>query len=393
MKRISILGSTGSIGTSALRVVRRHPDRFQVVGLAAGRNLDLLAEQVREFRPMACSVADDDLAAALRRRLPADLRCEVLSGVAGNVTVASCPEADTVLSAIVGAAGLVPTFAAIKARKRVALANKETLVMAGELVMEEVRRQGVEMLPVDSEHSALFQSLVGHRREDVHRLVLTASGGPFLTRRAEELARVTVDEALNHPRWKMGPKVSIDSSTLMNKGLECIEARWLFDMPMDRIQVCIHPQSIIHSMVEYVDGSVVAQLAVPDMQIPIAYALSYPERIEVDLPRLDLFEVGRLTFLPPDEAKFPCLRLAFQAAASGGALPAVLNAANETAVNAFLMRRIGYRQIPELIEAVLGACDLAAPRTVSDVMAADLWARNRAEGWVRSRRQALSAPV
>lgn len=382
MKRLAILGSTGSIGTSALQVVRRHPDRFQVVGLAAGRNLDLLAEQVREFRPLICSVADDDLAAALRRRLPSALKCEVVSGVTGNVAVAGMAEAEVVLSAIVGAAGLVPTFAAIRAGKRVALANKETLVMAGELVMAEVRSRGVELLPVDSEHSALFQSLAGHRREDVARLILTASGGPFLGRTAAEVAAVSIDEALNHPRWKMGPKVTIDSATLMNKGLECIEARWLFDLPMDRIAVCIHPQSIIHSLVEYIDGSVVAQLAIPDMQIPIAYALSYPERLELDLPRLDLFEVGRLTFLPPDEARFPCLRLAFQAAAAGGAMPAVLNAANEVAVGAFLSRRIRFGQIPELIEAVLAGCRLKAPSNLSEVLAADAWARRQAQGLI-----------
>lgn len=388
MKRLSILGSTGSIGTSALKVVRRHPDRFQVVGLAAGRNLELLGEQVREFRPLLCSVANEDLAAALRRRLPQGLPCEVTSGVTGNVAVAGLAEADLVLSAIVGAAGLVPTFAAIRGGKRVALANKETLVMAGELVMEEVRRRGVELLPVDSEHSALFQSLVGHRREDVRRIILTASGGPFLTRSAEEVAAVSPEEALNHPRWKMGPKVTIDSATLMNKGLECIEARWLFDMPMERIAVCIHPQSIIHSMVEYVDGSLIAQLAVPDMQIPIAYALSYPERVTLDLPPLDLFEVGKLTFLPPDEARFPCLRLAFQAAASGGALPVVLNAANETVVGAYLARRIRFGQIPRLIGAVLEACSLPAPANIGDVLAADAWARARVQGLIGTGREA-----
>jgi 1-deoxy-D-xylulose-5-phosphate reductoisomerase len=389
LKRISILGSTGSIGTNALRVVRRHPDRFQVVGLAAGRNLDLLAEQVAEFRPLVCSVADEGLAAALRRRLPRGLACEVVSGVTGNVDVAGLAEADIVLSAIVGAAGLVPTYAAIRAGKRVALANKETLVMAGELVMAEVKRQGVGLLPVDSEHSAVFQSLAGHRREDVHRIILTASGGPFLARRPEEVANVTPDEALEHPRWKMGPKVTIDSATLMNKGLECIEAHWLFDMPMERIQVCVHPQSIIHSMVEYVDGSLIAQLAIPDMQIPIAYALSHPERVELELPRLDLFEVGRLTFLPPDERKFPCLRLAFQAAAAGGALPAVLNAANEAAVNAYLARRLSFGRIHELIEAVLEACDLSAPRSISDVLSADAWARRRADAYLTARQSVV----
>jgi 1-deoxy-D-xylulose-5-phosphate reductoisomerase len=388
VRRLSILGSTGSIGTNALQVVRRYPDRFRVVGLAAGRNIDLLARQAAEFKPLVCSVADEALAAALRQRLPGELGCEVLSGVAGSVTVAGLAEADTVVSAIVGAAGLVPTYAAIQAGKRIALANKETLVMAGELVMAEVGRLEVELLPVDSEHSALFQSLRGHRREDVHRIILTASGGPFLRRPAAELARVGPDEALKHPRWKMGPKVTIDSATLMNKGLECIEARWLFDMPMARIQVCIHPQSIIHSMVEYVDGSVIAQLAIPDMQIPIAYALSYPERLELELPRLDLFEVERLSFLPPDEQKFPCLRLAYQAAAAGGALPAVLNAANETAVNAFLARRIRFGRIHELIESVLEECDLPAPGSIGEVLAADAWARNRAEGLIRARHEA-----
>ncbi|MFH0810702.1 MAG: 1-deoxy-D-xylulose-5-phosphate reductoisomerase [Pseudomonadota bacterium] len=380
MKNISILGSTGSIGTSALCVVRRHPDRFRVVGLAAGRkNLELLARQVAEFSPLVCSVADGARAAELRARLPKGCPCRVLSGPDGSVAVAVLPEAEMVVSAIVGAAGLAPTYAAIEAGKRIALANKETLVMAGEIIMREVERRGVELLPVDSEHSAIFQSLEGHQRQDVHRIILTASGGPFLNRPKEELSGVTPEEALNHPRWKMGPKVTIDSSTLMNKGLECIEARWLFAIPMDKIQVCIHPQSIIHSMVEYIDGSIIAQLGVPDMQLPIAYALSRPDRLELDVPRLDLFEVGKFTFLRPDLDKFGCLRLAFQAAAAGGALPAVLNAANEVAVNAFLSRRMGYGQIQELVASVMHECDLAAPGSIEDVHAADFWARRRAE--------------
>ena len=317
MKRIAILGSTGSIGRSALQVVEQFPDRLQVVALAAGRNIDLLAEQIHRFRPRLAAVFDLQLAKDLTNRLQPAIEVEVVAGSQGYQQVASCAEAEMILSSMVGAAGLIPTLSAIRAGKDVALANKETLVMAGALVMGAVRRSQVELLPVDSEHNAIFQAMAGHRREDLKRILLTASGGPFLNMPKEQLESVTPTQALAHPNWAMGPKISIDSATLMNKGLEVIEAKWLFDVPVEKIDVHVHPQSIVHSMVEYVDGSVIAQMGIPDMRIPIAYALAYPERLELDLPRLDFFTVQTLTFQEPDLNRFPCLKLAFAACKAG----------------------------------------------------------------------------
>lgn len=377
MKRISILGSTGSIGVSTLDIVSRFPERFEIVGLAAGGNIDLLKEQIGRFRPRYVSVSEEAAALSLK-----GMDCHVLHGIEGAIAVATAHEADMVVSAIVGAAGLVPTVAAIKAGKEIALANKETLVMAGELVIREAREAGVNILPVDSEHSAIFQSIVGHNREEIKRLILTASGGPFLNYPAERLKEVTPDDALNHPNWQMGKKVTVDSASLMNKGLEVIEARWLFDIPADRIDVHVHPQSIIHSMVEYIDGSVIAQMGIPDMRIPISYALSYPERLPIPLPSLNLFEIEKLTFLKPDHERFPCLNLAYKALRAGGTMPAVLNAANEIAVDAFLNNRIRFPEIPAIIEKVMSYHKNGAASHVDDILRADLWARGKAKEMV-----------
>jgi 1-deoxy-D-xylulose-5-phosphate reductoisomerase len=376
LKRIVILGSTGSIGRNSLWVAERFPDRFQVVGLAAGRNIELLAEQVQRFRPRLVSVLTAELAGELRRRLPS--ATEVLAGLSGYQQVAALPEAELVLSAMVGAAGLMPTLAAIRAGKEVALANKEALVMAGDLVTSEVGRHQVILLPVDSEHSAIFQALAGHRRQDLKRVVLTASGGPFLHATLDDLHRVTPAQALAHPNWRMGPKVTIDSATLMNKGLEVIEARWLFDLGLPQIAIAIHPQSIVHSLVEYIDGSVIAQLGIPDMRVPIAYALSYPERLPLDLPPLDLPAAQNLTFLEPDRARFPCLGLAFAALQAGGTMPAVLNAANEVAVEAFLAGRIPFLAIGAVVEETLGRHRSSPAVDVEVILSADRWAREEA---------------
>jgi 1-deoxy-D-xylulose-5-phosphate reductoisomerase len=377
MKHIAILGSTGSIGVSTLDVVRQHPGRFSVAGLAAGSNVRLLAEQVREFRPKVVSVRDASSVAALREELGADCP-ELLHGTEGASAVASADEAEFVVSAIVGAAGLVPTVAAIRAGKHIGLANKETMVVAGRLVSDLARKHGVEILPVDSEHSAIYQSLAGHRHEDVLRVILTASGGPFLNTPAEELRKVTPARALKHPKWDMGAKITIDSSTLMNKGLEVIEAHWLFDMPADKIGVVVHPQSIIHSMVEYIDGCVMAQLGVPDMRAPIAYAMAWPERCPSGIGRLDLAKTGTLTFLEPDTGRFPCLRLAYDALKAAKTYPAVLNAANEVAVAAFLDGRIGFTGIPELVERTMQAHEAWEPVELDEYLQADAWARKTA---------------
>jgi 1-deoxy-D-xylulose-5-phosphate reductoisomerase len=379
LKRIAILGSTGSIGRSSLQVIEQFSDRFQVVALAAGKNIDLLAQQIHHFRPKLAAVLDQQLAKDLADRLQPDTPVEVLAGPAGYQQVACCVDADIVLSAMVGAAGLIPTLSAIRAGKDVALANKETLVMAGALVMEEVRRARVTLLPVDSEHNAIFQALQGNRREDLKRILLTASGGPFLNLTMEELESVTPAQALAHPNWAMGPKITIDSATLMNKGLEVIEAKWLFDVPVEKIDVHIHPQSIVHSMVEYVDGSVIAQMGIPDMRTPIAYALAYPERVELDLPRLDLFASKILTFLEPDFSRFPCLNLAFTACKAGGTMPAVLNAANEVAVQAFLDNRIPFSRIAKLVNQAMQEHVREPAAELEAILEADSWARQRTE--------------
>lgn len=377
MKYISLLGATGSIGDSTLDVVRRHPDAYQVVAMACGRNIDKMRELIREHRPRLVSVERESDVARLREGLQETV--EVLWGEAGAKAVATHDQANYVLSAMVGAAGLAPTLAAIQSGKTIGLANKETMVVAGEFMNAAAKEAGVEILPVDSEHSAIFQCLVGEKKSQVHRLILTASGGPFLETPQAEFAKITVEQALKHPNWDMGAKITIDSSTLMNKGLELVEARWLFDLPPEQLDVIVHPQSIIHSMVEYQDGSVMAQLGMPDMRVPIAYALSYPDRLKNDWPRLDLADVAKLTFFKPDEEKFRCLYLAKQAMKGAGTLPAVLNAANEIAVAKFLNREIAYLQIPQVVEETLAAHDSKTAHSLEEIMAADRWARDFAQ--------------
>jgi len=353
MKRLTVLGATGSVGRRALELVAHFPEQFRVEGLAArGSNPDLMAELCRVHQPRAVALSDEGAVDALARAL-AHPRPEILGGARGLVTLARELESDVVLSAIVGGAGLLPTMAAIEAGKAVAIANKEPLVMAGSLMTAAARRHKAPLLPVDSEHSAIYQCLEGQQRGQVHRILLTASGGPFRRLSKAEMAAVTVEDALNHPTWKMGAKITVDSATLMNKGLEVIEARWLFNLPSEQVQIVVHPQSIIHSMVEYVDGSVIAQLGVADMGIPILYALNYPDRLPWPGERLDLTKAGPLTFEEPDVERFPCLALARQALTAAGCAPAILNAANEVAVGAFLEGRIRYTQIAELIAAAL----------------------------------------
>lgn len=378
MKKIAILGSTGSIGVNTLKVVEKFAGRFQVSALAAGRNIRLLKEQILEFKPKTVSVIDEDTARELREILPHS-GVEIGYGIEGVRAVATLPEAELVVSAIVGTAGLIPTIAAIEAGKKIALANKETLVAAGPMVLAAARQNGIQVIPIDSEHSAIFQALQGHRRKDVRRIILTASGGPFLDWPLKQLKKATPREALAHPNWQMGEKISIDSATLMNKGLEVIEARWLFDLLPDKIEVLIHPQSIIHSMVEYIDGSVVAQLSVPDMQGPIAYALAYPERLEAALSPVDFCELKKLTFLPTDEQRFPSLSLAYRALETGESMPAVLNAANEIAVKAFLEERIRFTDIPRIIEKTMDTYPGPVAGSIEEILEVDRGARKKAE--------------
>jgi 1-deoxy-D-xylulose-5-phosphate reductoisomerase len=377
MKRIAILGSTGSIGCSSLKVIEAHPQAYQVMALAAGRNMDLLAEQVRKFRPVEVAVSGEPEAERLKGHLEGGPRPRVVSGREGLLHLAALEEVDTIISAIAGAAGLVPTYAAIRAGKTIALANKETMVMAGPLVIEEAKRKRVALLPVDSEHSAIFQCLQGHSRDDVRRVILTGSGGPFKDFSYEEMEKVTPEQALKHPKWNMGPKITVDSATLMNKGLELIEARWLFGLDIHQIQILIHPQSVVHSMVEYKDGSIIAQLGIPDMITPISYALSYPRHRDTALPALDLEQVGTLRFMKPDTRKFRCLGLALRAAEIGQSMPAVLNGANEMAVELFLQGRIGFLRIPSLIEETMEAHTPFVIDSIERVMEADAWARQR----------------
>jgi 1-deoxy-D-xylulose-5-phosphate reductoisomerase len=378
MKKLTILGSTGSIGVSTLEVVTAQPDMFRVVALTAGSNLELLKQQIETFSPDLVSVLSEENARALKRMLPGKKKPEILHGVEGMIAAATASETTMVVAAIVGAAGLVPTAAAVMAGKDVALANKETLVTAGHLIMDMVREQGVKLYPVDSEHCAVFQSMVGHRDQDISRLILTASGGPFLNWSREKLASATVTDALNHPNWSMGRKITVDSATMMNKGLEVIEARWLFNIPVERIAVNVHPQSIIHSMVEYLDGSVMAQMGVPDMKGPIAYALTYPARIPSGVKPLDLTTLSGLTFFNPDLVRFPALKLAYQALQAGESMPAVMNAANEIAVEAFLGGRIGFMAIAESIERVMDLHTPHALNSIEEVLEADRWGRRTA---------------
>jgi len=378
MKRLAILGSTGSIGRHTLDVVAAHPNEFQVTALAAGSNLDLLERQARSFRPGLLAVANEAGRAELCRRF-AGAGIEVASGPAGLCRAATLPEVDVVVSAIVGAAGLRPTMAAARAGKVIALANKESLVMAGGLLTAEVRRQRGRILPVDSEHSAIFQCLNGGDRRQVRRLILTASGGPFRGLPSSAFAAITPEQALHHPTWSMGPKITIDSATLMNKGLEVIEAGWLFDVPVDRVDVIVHPQSTVHSMVEYVDGALLAQLGVPDMRVPIQYALTYPERRACPAAPLRLETLAGLTFESVDRERFPCLDLAYDAARAGGCMPAVLNAANEVAVGWFLGRRIGFDAIPGVIRKALDGWPRQEVASVEEVLEVDGAVRRRLE--------------
>ena len=348
MKKIAILGSTGSIGTQTLEVVRENKD-IEVLGLAAGNNIKLLEEQIREFRPKLAAVWKEEKAKELRENIK-DLDVKVVSGMDGLIEIAVMEESEILVTAIVGMIGIRPTIEAIKAGKDIALANKETLVTAGHIIMPLAKEHNVAILPVDSEHSAIFQSLQGNKRSQLHKILLTASGGPFRGRKREDLWNIQVEDALKHPNWEMGRKITIDSSTLVNKGLEVIEAKWLFDVDIDQIEVVVHPQSIIHSMVEYVDGAIIAELGTPDMKLPIQYALYYPERRYLPGDRVDFAALSQLTFEKPDLETFYGLRLAMEAGKAGGSLPTVFNAANELAVSKFLDRKIGYLQIPEIIE-------------------------------------------
>lgn len=383
MKNIVILGSTGSIGTNTLDIVEKFPSHFRVVGLTAATSDEKLEAQVRQFRPRLVALSDAQAAARLRKRCD-QLDVEVASGPEGVAEVARLPECHLVISSIVGGAGLLPTLSAIRAGKNVALANKEPMVMAGQLMQAEAHDHGVRIFPVDSEHSAIFQSLEGHRREDVRRLILTASGGPLWDMAKDEMADVKPERALKHPNWKMGAKITIDSATLMNKGLEVIEARWLFDIEPARIDVLVHRESIIHSLVEYNDGSVMAQLGLPDMRTPISYAMQYPERIPLELPALDLAEVGTLTFHRPDTDRFPCLALGYEAVRAGGTMPAILNAANEVAVAAYLHEGIRFGDIPQVIRSTMEAHKTRELRSLEDALEADAWGRQKASALVHS---------
>lgn len=379
MKYFSVLGSTGSIGKNVLNVVRQFPDRFAVKALAAATNIELLADQILEFRPETAVVVNGDYAKLLQEKLPSHVNVNITYGDDGYHEAATLSRVDMVVSAIVGAAGLKPTVSAIKAGKDIALANKETLVMAGDYVMGLAGEHGVRILPVDSEHSAVFQCMEGHNSDGVSKIILTASGGPFRERPASRFNTITPEDALAHPTWQMGRKISIDSATLMNKGLEVIEAKYLFDIPCDAIDVVVHPQSIVHSMVAFHDGSVLAQMGAPDMRGAIAYAMSWPERLPLDLPVPDFAGLGSLKFEAPDLKRFPCLALAFDACREGQTMPAVLNAANEIAVQAFLDRKIKFVHISEIIENTMDKHLLEKNPDISDIIKADQWARDMAE--------------
>jgi len=380
MRKISLLGSTGSIGKSTLEVVTQHPEKFQVVALAAGENIELLAEQIRIFKPKVVSVGNERSIPILRKRL-GDSATEIVWGEEGLLQVAAYPEADFVMTAIVGSVGVAPTLAAIEAGKTIGLANKETLVSAGHLVMKAAKEKGVAIIPVDSEHSAIFQCLQGERREDVSKIIITASGGSFRQRTRAELQNVTVTDALQHPNWNMGAKITIDSATMMNKGFEVIEAHWLFGLPYEQIECVLHYESIIHSMVEYKDRAVMAQLGTPDMKVPIQYALSYPGRMSLMTEPLDLLKIGTLHFAPMDVQRYPLLRLAYECGKQGGTLPTVLNAANEVAVSRFLRGEIRFLTIEEIVERVCEQHDNTSNPSLEMIQAADAWAREKATAW------------
>ncbi len=386
MKRLAILGSTGSIGRSALEIVSANRDRFRVTVLTAGANVALLDRQMEMFSPDVVAVATKEAAGELRRRIGKRRASasKILSGQDGIAAAAAYKDADFVLSAIVGAAGLIPTLSAVRSGKTVGLANKEALVMAGKIVMTESRRFRSKIIPVDSEHSAIFQCIEGRRKAAVKTIILTASGGPFADRRAADMTAITPEEALKHPRWKMGKKITIDSSTLMNKGLEVIEAHYLFGLPHEKIDVVIHPQSIVHSIVEFRDRSCIAQLSVPDMKGPIAFALAYPHRIDNVIDRLSLHDLGALTFKKPEQSSFPCLSYAYKALEAGGTMPAVLNAANEVAVNAFLKKAVKFTEIPVVIGKTMDEHSVGPDTQLQAILDADRWARKTSEGVIKA---------
>ncbi len=369
MKKIAILGSTGSIGTQTLEIVRQNPD-LEVAALSAGSNVELMEKQIREFHPRKAAMWSEKAAADLAGRV-ADLDVEIVYGMEGLLEIAAAEEAEILVTAIVGMIGIRPTIAAIEQGKTIALANKETLVTAGHLIMPLAKKHGVSILPVDSEHSAIFQSMNGENKERISKIILTASGGPFRGKKREDLAKMTIEDALKHPNWSMGKKVTIDSASLVNKGLEVMEAGWLFDVPLEKIQVVVHPQSIVHSAVEYEDGAIMAQLGVPDMKLPIQYALFYPDRRPMPGKRVDLFALGQLTFERPDTDTFRGLALAYEAAKTGGSMPTVYNAANEKAVALFVERKIGFLQIPELIERCMGNHEVIKNPSVEEILHAE----------------------
>ncbi len=379
MKYLSILGSTGSIGCNALEIVEKFPEQFAVKALTAKNNTSLLARQIERFRPEIAVVFDEARALELKNMLSPGVDVEILHGEESYRVAATHDSVDMVVTAVVGASGLMPTLDAIEAGKHIALANKETLVMAGELVIKRANIKGTRILPIDSEHSAIFQCITGNRRQDLDKIFLTASGGPFLNRPEDEFSDIEPQDALNHPTWQMGKKVSIDSATLMNKGLEVIEAKCLFGVSQDRIEVVIHPQSVIHSMVSFKDGAVMAQLGIPDMKGAIAYALSYPKRLALKQPLPDFTGIGALNFEKPDLEKFPCLALGYAACEIGGTLPAVLNAANEVAVQAFLKKHVSFANIPRVIEKTMERHDVVRDPALTDIIDADIWAREKAE--------------
>jgi len=384
MKNLSILGSTGSIGKNALKIVEQFPERFKIKALAAKKNVALLARQIDCFNPELAVVFDEENAVGLKKLMPAGTTVEIMHGLAGYNAAAPISGVDMVVTAMVGAAGLMPTMAAIDAGKDIALANKETLVMAGEVVVKQALEKDVKILPIDSEHSAIFQCIAGSRMEDLDRIFLTGSGGPFLNRSAEKFTEIKPEEALNHPIWQMGRKISIDSATMMNKGLEVLEAKSLFGITQNKIEVLIQPQSVIHSMVSFKDGTVMAQLSIPDMKGAIAYAMSYPERLPLYQELPDFTGIGALAFQKPDLEKFPCLALAYEACETGETLPAVLNAANEIAVEAFLGNRISFVKIPDLISETIDRHNIVTNPTLSDIIEADGWARKIAGEMITS---------
>lgn len=378
MKKISVLGSTGSIGTQTLDVIRTHKDRFKIVGLAVLRNIDELEKQIEEFNPEIVAVFEKEKAEILSNRIGKNIK--VVSGMEGLIEVATLKTSNIVLTSVVGSIGLLPTLEAIRCKKTIALANKETLVVAGELVTKEAKKYDAKIIPVDSEHSAIFQCLQGEDAKNISRIILTASGGAFMSWAKNEIEKAKAKDALQHPTWNMGNKITIDSSTLMNKGLEVIEAKWLFNMELDKINVVVHPQSIIHSMVEYKDSSIIGQMGVPDMRTPIQYALSYPERIESSVRRLDFNNLGQLTFMSPDIEKFPCLPLAYEALKIGKTMPCVLNGANEILVEYFLQNRIGFYDIPRFIERAMAIHKPFSYKTIDEILEVDKWVKK----WVKS---------